>query len=454
MDVRSLSRLRRSPFAAPLAVVVALVVVVVNEVGYGAASGALGAMSDRIEARIELQRLLGTLVDAESGQRAYLLTERESHLEPYNAAAQSIEASLQRLHAFFDADFKSQSAMQAVDAMARQRMSELAGALQMHRNGQHEQWRKLLMSDNRRETMDDLRRQMEFLVELESQRIAANRAALGDRIQFNRIAVDVMAALALLALVLFLRKTRALDRAQVEHAHALQAERDHLETEVIRRTAELTELADHLQTAREDERSRIARELHDELGALLTAAKLDAARLKRSLGTMTPAVAERLQHLTATVDNGIAMKRRIIEDLRPSSLSNLGLLPALEIQAGEFAQRAELEVHTDFEPVTLSDHAQITVYRLIQESLTNIAKYARASEVHLAVKPERGGVSVSVRDNGRGFDPRAIKPNAHGLLGMRYRVEAVGGRLQVTSSPGAGTRVEAWLPQAARLRQR
>ncbi|MCL4183806.1 MAG: CHASE3 domain-containing protein [Burkholderiaceae bacterium] len=449
MEVPSLSRLRRSPFAAPLAVVVALVVVVVNESGYGAASTALGAMSNRIDARIELQQLLGRLVDAESGQRGYLLTERETYLEPYNAAAQSIEGSLRQLHAFFDDDFKGQSAMQSVDAMARQRLSELANALQLHRSGQHEQWRKLLMSNVGQETMSDLRRHMEFLVELENQRIVTDRAALRDTIQFNRIAVDIMAALALLALVLFLRKTRALDRAQVEHARALQAERDHLETEVIRRTAELTELAHHLQTAREDERSRIARELHDELGALLTAAKLDAARLKRSLGTMTPAVAERLQHLTATVDNGIAMKRRLIEDLRPSSLSNLGLLPALEIQAGEFAQRAEVRVQTHFEPVSLSEHAQITVYRLIQESLTNIAKYARASEVHLAVAPERGAVRVSVRDNGRGFDPRTVGPNAHGLLGMRYRVEAVGGKLRVTSSPGEGTRVEAWLPEAA-----
>ena len=109
--------------------------------------------------------------------------------------------------------------------------------------------------------------------------------------------------------------------------------------------AQLKELAQHLQTIREDERSHLARELHDELGALLTAAKLDVARLKSRLAsTGTADAAERLAHLNETLNGGIALKRRIIEDLRPSSLSNLGLVAALEIQLREFAARSEIKV--------------------------------------------------------------------------------------------------------------
>ena len=195
--------------------------------------------------------------------------------------------------------------------------------------------------------------------------------------------------MSLLALFLFLRQTQRYDALQRDAAAALQAERDRLELEVVNRTADLTDLAGHLETAREDERSNLARELHDELGALLTAAKLDAARLKRSLGTMAPEVEARLKHLNDSINEGIGLKRRIIEDLRPSSLNNLGLVAALEIQAREFAKRTELKVNADLQPVRLPDGGEITIYRLVQESLTNIAKYAKATEVWVTPAPRR-----------------------------------------------------------------
>ncbi|MBZ8143960.1 histidine kinase, partial [Rubrivivax gelatinosus] len=201
-------------------------------------------------------------------------------------------------------------------------------------------------------------------------------------LRLQRIGVNAMTALSLLA---------------------LQAERDHLETEVARRTRDLTELARYLQSAREDERSRLARELHDELGALLTAAKLDSARLKRSLGVMSPESEARLKHLNDTINDGIGLKRRIIEDLRPSSLSNLGLVAALEIQAREFSQRSEIPVRCDVDPVAMSDSAQITVYRLVQESLTNIAKYAGAHEVKVSLRRDGERALITVEDDGRGF---------------------------------------------------
>ena len=162
--------------------------------------------------------------------------------------------------------------------------------------------------------------------------------------------------------------------------------------------------------------------------------------------TAPPEVAERLKQLNETLDRGIALKRRIIEDLRPSSLSNLGLAAALEIQAREFAQRAELSVRTVLQPVALGEDAQMTVYRLVQESLTNIAKYAHASDVTISLSQEEGQVQIGVLDNGVGFDPASIRQTAHGLLGMRYRIEAEGGRLQVDSAPGQGCHVRGWLP--------
>ena len=216
-----------------------------------------------------------------------------------------------------------------------------------------------------------------------------------------------------------------------------------------RRTGQLTDLARHLQTVREDERNYLARELHDELGALLTASKLDVARLKSRLGVLTPEVAERLQHLNEGLNSGIALKRRIIEDLRPSSLSNLGLVAALEILVREWGQRSDIVVDSQFEPVDLRPSAELTVYRLVQEALTNISKYAHASEVQVRLAASAGRVHVSVRDNGVGFDVSESRTTAHGLLGMRYRLETEGGTLELTSAPGAGALIAADLPESA-----
>ena len=127
-------------------------------------------------------------------------------------------------------------------------------------------------------------------------------------------------------------------------------------------------------------------------------------------------------------------------------MSNLGLVAALEIQAREFSQRAEIPVNTTLEPVLLSDSGQITLFRLVQESLTNIAKYAAAREVQVELSRDGDRALIRVRDDGCGFDPAQTRRSAHGLMGMRYRVEAEGGQMRVASAPGQGSVIEAWLP--------
>ena len=158
---------------------------------------------------------------------------------------------------------------------------------------------------------------------------------------------------------------------------------------------------------------------------------------------------ERLKHLTQTLNSGIALKRRIIEDLRPSSLSNLGLLPALEILGSEFAERAGLAVHMKLTPgIGLDASAQLTAYRMVQEALTNIAKYAQAGTVEISLALDGPMALLTVQDDGIGFDAaQASGRSAHGLTGMRYRVESEGGMFEIDAAPGRGTRLSAWLPR-------
>lgn len=255
-----------------------------------------------------------------------------------------------------------------------------------------------------------------------------------------------VATLGVWAVVRLRGKTSTISRLLVDKEQIAQVERERLDAEVRDRTAQLTEFAQHLQSAREDERSHLARELHDELGALLTAAKLDTARLKARLGDMSPEVANRLAHLNGLLNDGIALKRQITENLRPSSLGNLGLVDSLEILSRDFASTSGLTVHCAVEPVDLGPSGELTAYRLVQEALNNIAKHARATDVWVAMTQTGPTVTVSVRDNGDGFMPQSVRRTAHGLLGMRYRVEAEGGVMLLASAPDLGTRIEGRLP--------
>jgi signal transduction histidine kinase len=299
-----------------------------------------------------------------------------------------------------------------------------------------------------KDQMDTIRTVSAQLLADETSKVAVGRKDIYDTLMLNRIGVGAMTALSLLALFMYLRQTAALDLQRDEQQRVIQAERDQLERVVERRTAQLIELTRHLQTAREDERHRLARDLHDELGALLTAAKLDAARLKSRIATLAPEALERLNHLVETLNSGIALKRRIIEDLRPSALSNLGLVAALDILAREFAERSGIDVARQLEAVELTASAQLTAYRLVQESLTNLSKYAKATKVTIELRVDGPSVHVGVSDDGVGFDPQSTQASSHGLFGMRYRVESEGGRLEIDSAPGRGTHVRAVMPSS------
>jgi signal transduction histidine kinase len=448
-----LLRLKRSPFVFPLAALAAVAMLFISETAYYQSTRAMAALETMATARTQLMSLSRRIVDAETGQRGYLLTGRREYLDPYRDASADIDQALKWLHSYYEKTPNQSKAMQRLATLVQHKLSELDATMKLYDEGKSEAWRTVLLTDIGKEQMDEIRGVSEQLLAVETRKDAAGRKDVYDTLLLNRIGVAAMSAISLLALAMYLRQTAALEAHRRERQEAVEAERDQLEREVGRRTAQLTELAQqltelaqHLQTAREDERSRLARELHDELGALLTAAKLDVARIKSRLGGGAPEAVERLTHLNDILNNGIALKRRIIEDLRPSSLSNLGLIAALEIQAREFAERSGIDVQCRLEPVGLKPAVELTAYRLVQEAFTNIAKHAQAKRVDVVLEARDGVAEVSVRDDGIGFDPHKRHSSAHGLLGMRYRVEAEGGRFTLESTPGQGTRIRATLP--------
>lgn len=445
-----LDKLQRSAYVFPLALLAAAAMITISEGSYDKARDTLAELTEMGRARLLIYSIKLRSTDAESAQRGYLLTRRREYLAPYEEANEDLNRALKALrgHYLQQHDSRALALHQEMEQAIGTKMGELAEVLQRQEQGRADSALELIKAGIGRDQMELIRTRTEELMYMENQRVAVGLRGVVNALLLNRVGVATMTLLSLLALAMYLRQSRAMSQQRLDLADAVKAERDMLEVEVQRRTEELTQLATHLQTAREDERSRLARELHDELGALLTAAKLDAARIKPKLA---PELQERLSHLTDTLNSGIALKRRIIEDLRPSSLVHLGLLPALEIQAREFGERLEVEVLTELEALPLSPRAELTVYRLVQEAFTNIAKYAKATEVRVSLQAREGQAVVEVSDNGLGFDPKLQPPSSHGLLGMRYRVAAEGGSLQISSVPGRGTRLTARLPLPAAI---
>ena len=441
--------------ALVLAVLLALVLVGISELGHRRATRQLGDLVLMGQSRLELARLVRRVADAESSQRGYLLTARPEYLAPYQDARADVEQGLQRLAALQaqrsdDADAAANTDdLRALSAHARTKLSEMHEVLGMFELGRRAAAQELMLTGIGRDEMVSIRTVSDRMLARENARVAAGLALVFTTLQGNRVGILVVTLVSLLLVALVLRQREQAERQRQAQQQAIRNERDRLEVEVQHRTTELTSLARHLETAREDERARLARDLHDELGALLTAAKLDVARLRPGLQQAAPMLLPRVEHLVQTLNSGIALKRRIIEDLRPSSLDNLGLLPALEILCSEFADRLQVRMTTRFAPVAMSPAADLTAFRLVQESLSNIAKHAQAGQVTVDVGVEGGMAVIRVVDDGIGFDPARLALGSHGLVGMRYRVRAEGGQLHIDAAPGAGTRVQALLPLAA-----
>ena len=257
--------------------------------------------------------------------------------------------------------------------------------------------------------------------------------------------------------------------AELAHAnHRLALANDELEQRVGERTQELSaalgqlrELAAYSEKIREDERTRIAREVHDELGSLLVALKMDVNWIDKRLGEQhqrapqeAEAMRERLrakcQNMSRLIEAAVDNVGRIITDLRPSILDHQGLWAALEWQAHEFALSAELVLDWDMqgtEALELPEPVAMAVFRIFQEMLSNVGRHARASELTVRIRIEAGALTVAVQDNGCGAAAESFEaPTAYGVMGMRERARHFGGELEISSQIGSGSLFKLRLP--------
>lgn len=399
----------------------------------------LSAQTARID---KIDRLQMLLINAETSVRGYLLTGDLVYLEPYEQAAPNIDLAITQL----PRDFVDHGTVDVsvLAALAREKWKLMSEAVARQSLGEHtpdDMAGKILM--------DEVRRQLNVL---RSYVLEEGRAVVDQSSARFALAQKVGAVLAGATLVLLIVLFAVLQRQfslRERIANMLASENERLDIEVRKRTTELRQLARYLTNAREDEKARLARELHDELGALLTVAKLDSDWIARKLPQdVQAALGPRLERLKRTLADGIALKRRIIDDLRPPLLSELGLLESLRALASDTGAAPEIRVEIELPESApeIDNERALVLFRIAQEAFSNALKYANPSQLKLSLSTDEHAAHLRISDNGRGFVVEQRPRDRHGIDGMKHRVQTYGGDFVIRSEPGNGTTVAASIP--------
>jgi signal transduction histidine kinase len=427
---------------------VAAGILVVSELGHRNLTRRYESAVQSIATSVRLNMLSARLADAETGQRSFLLTAKREYLEPYEEAVPQIRKLLDELrpHYALHPDADAQKVYATLLAAIGAKLGEIDLTLDLTEHARIDRALEIVDTGVGQRTMEEIRFLLEDLARREDN--SARTIAQGWRasLALSRLGIALVAALnVVLVVALFFglkRDWRVANERQ-----------DRLNRRVRERTRQLDSLASRLQEAAEAERSALARELHDELGALLTASKMDIAWVRERLGEEYPILHQKLARVIQHLDQGIVAKRRIVEGLRPSTLSTFGLATAARQLTEQVAERAGWDAEMELPEVEpqLPEEIEIALFRVLQESLTNAAKYAQATRVRVRLRCEPLQCRLEVEDNGRGFRAGEIRSGAQGLFGMRQRTEARGGNLHVLSAPGRGTLIRALLPMQPQL---
>jgi signal transduction histidine kinase len=444
------SRLTYAPILLGVAFIATLFMVA--ESGYKRLYEASRVISAAEERQALVSRYLRLVLDAESAQRGFLVAEDPRYLRTFDPAVRALDPLLDHLIGALRASGLEADAdrAQAIRATAGKKVAEMQMSLRLYGEVDRAAALQLMETDVGQKAMNDLRRDLRALWDAEAGRLRQAREASRRDLQTSRVLLAAAALLSLLLVVLVGALLGRDMRRRLQESEDLGARNRELDRTVQQRTAMLFHLSSSLQKVAEREKAALARELHDELGGLLVATKIDVSWLRKRADDGTEASKLRWERVLRCMDEGLTLKRRIIESLRPTLLDNVGLVAALRWQVDESLRRQGIACEEQY-PETLpelSPDARIAVFRVVQECFMNIVKHAKAKSVLLRVTATDDEMSIMVRDDGSGIDETRLEtPTSHGLLGMRHRVESLDGSFTVRSlGPGVGTECVFTLP--------
>ena len=387
---------------------------------------------------------------AESSQRGYILLDNANYLMPFQEASGTLPQAVSRLDkAFASAAPPVRADVAEVERLINTKFDEMRDTLETYRTRGRAAALELMRTDFGVLTMTRIDDRVRVIEAAETAETLQASSSWQTR-RWVSLATTTAALAASIGLVLLLSRLVARQlRFKERETAELGQQRDELEQLVAQRTEELSELSTHLQSLAEREKSALSRELHDELGGLLVAARMDVSWIEERLGTQDPEMQAHFRRVHEALQSGVDVKRRVVENLRPSLLDNLGLLPALRSQVADACGRAGVKCVERYPPeeLPLTPDASITVFRIVQEALTNIIKHARAQTVEVTIESRAPWLVLSIRDDGVGLPLQRLRAlRSHGLAAMRQRAAGLGGQWQVRRPARGGTEIEVRLP--------
>lgn len=399
---------------------------------------------------VETWQVRARLAIAESAQRGYLLTRSDEYFRPYDEATKQISAHLHTMDALLTRtglaeDAELQTTMNEIASSISKKSAEMSVCIDLAKKRQFDKALAVVRLDTgmkESRNIESLSRQFE-------QQVGQIRIELVDqRNTARRITRWCVMACPLIFVTLVVMVIRRLLRELAEKArlHArLSDENNAYERNIDSLTTKLQRQALQAQTNIERERYQLSRELHDELGSLLTAIKMDLSWAIKNLKEHLPQVTEKLKKTNQYVDRSINFKREIVQNLHPAMIKSFGLIASLHNLIDEAAARNQwrMDIILPEKEMAINETVGLIIYRIVQESLNNCSKYAKATSVSVHLMHDEQHIKLEVADNGVGFDLLGLSNTGSGISGMRNRVESIGGHYEISSVPqqGASTRV-------------
>ncbi len=449
---KTLSRIL--PLYIPVLFVTCVVILLVNALSLNQNLQSLKKTNNMmlVTSRIieHLQYVNVLITDAESSTRGYFISGNKAYLGPLKTAKDEIDKEFKELIELMQENPQQLKNLLQLQTLFRKKLINLDQIIAVYNEGGLGDIVQIGKIDDSSETMDEIRLLVVILVheahEFQLVRDAGFYAEYQQAV-FLGIAIN---AIAILVLILLYRLNQRNFLKRFKSEVALQKMNENLEATVSARTAQLSILSRHLISVAEEEKAQLARELHDEMGASLTAINMDMMSVTEKIRSLDVNLASRIQRARETLLNAIDLKRRIIENLRPSMLDNLGLSASIRSHCEKFSRLSgvpcEVDIVEEFDKI--DPLLMIAFFRITQESLTNIVKYAKATLVIVSLKREGTNLRLQITDDGVGIAADAVnKTRSFGLVGMRERALLLGGTFTVTVGVNnRGTVVTAIIP--------
>ena len=403
---------------------------------------------------ITLNKLKANLYQAESAQRGYLFTRRVVYFDPFNKALNDARGNIEKIESLVirTSTGKDQLVerdwLKAISKSLEAKAAEMKVSVNLTKTGKILEAKQVMNLDEGIVEMTNFMQYTDTLIKNQYRDLDALLQKHTNTIILARSSVLIGALVLILLMVLVIKQLLREIVIKSQLQQQVLKENEIYEEKLQEQTKLLRSLALDYQADVERERQKLSRELHDELGSIFTATKMDMAWVMKKLKDVAPDVIDKLKKTSRYIDQGISYQRHIMQELHPAMLSTFGFWPALKSLVDDAAERNQWQLTLELpdQNTRLNETISLVAYRIVQETLNNANKYAKATAISVYMMIDEKFLKVEIEDNGVGVDMNALDGNTHGLSGMRHRVMAIGGHFEILSELGKGVLTRALIP--------